>query len=852
MASPEEDPDKTEIRNDRGAVNPELLDEVPTVPQVQQGTDLQALVGSSLDHYQIESLVGQGGMGAVFRATDQRLDRLVAVKVVPILHRKADAMRRFRIEAQSAAKLDHPNIARVYNVGETQHWNYIVFEFIEGVNLRQLILEQGPLSVDDATYFTCQVAEALQHASERGVVHRDIKPSNILLATDGKAKIVDMGLARTTALDRSQGDQTASGTTLGTFDYISPEQAHDPREADVRSDIYSLGCTLYFLLTGQPPFPDGTALQKLLMHGTKMPEDPRLFRDDLSDPLIAILKKMMAKKPRDRYQSPEDLASDLRMLAKLDNLAWSSDLAEFAMAHRPSRRSWLEALLPSLLCLTLIGAVTLWLWNANQVDAVFPIPKVEIASVSIDAGDPATLTKPLDNNPKIDPLVAPPKPQPKPQPETPLEKPSQPDPSLQADSNVTELLVGDNPDDLVTLQSQVSDETPKTFKSLDDALALAASLTTDCRIWIAQDCNLQKRWRPPGVERPGVERPGVERSGVERSGAEPSRSIAIRSIQGKRYSIRIDDSAVSGRTGEYSCCFELDGGQLSFSDVDILWNLPASNSNPKALVAARPGSRFAMENATLTISGPSASSLPSLLAIDAQNRDAPGGATNLNAPRFSDLRIEQCSVRGDCDLVRADPTDRLEIRIRDSWFAISGSMVVSQALRTIQRSPRIRVEIADSTCISLKPWLRIQMSNTNPYPVAVVRVANQCIFAGAKSLVEWDATDCTDWVFASQVKKLDDLGRWIDFRGLDNAYDGGSIEELIRVQMSMSSEELQIDTDSNLLRNELGMEVFGVWQQKPAWDPLNMHQSAPIPIPLGTLGFDIGAPLGRLPEFPNR
>ena len=828
MASSEEDPDKTEIRNDLGAMNPELPDEVPTVPHVPQGTDLQSLVGSSLDHYQIESLVGQGGMGAVFRATDQRLDRLVAVKVVPILHRKADAMRRFRIEAQSAAKLDHPNIARVYNVGETPQWNYIVFEFIEGINLRQLILEQGPLSVDDATYFTCQVAEALQHASERGVVHRDIKPSNILLATDGKAKIVDMGLARTTALDRSQGDQTASGTTLGTFDYISPEQAHDPREADVRSDIYSLGCTLYFLLTGQPPFPDGTALQKLLMHGTKMPEDPRLFRDDLSDPLIAILKKMMAKKPRDRYQSPEDLASDLRMLAKLDNLAWSSDLAEFAMAHRPSRRSWLEALLPSLLCLTLIGAVTLWLWNANQVDAVFPIPKVEIASVSIDAGDPITLTKPSDNNPKVDPLVAPPKPQ----PESPLEKQPLAVASLQADANVTELLVGDNLDDLEIPQSLFSDEKPKTFKSLDEALAQAASLTTDCRIWIAQDCNLQKRWRPPG--------------------GEPSRSIAIRSIRGKRCSIRIDDSAVSGRTGEYSCCFELDGGQLSFSDVDILWNLPPSSPTPKALVAARPGSRFAMENATLTISGPSASSLPSLLAIDAQNRDAPAGASNLNAPRFSDLRIEQCSVRGDCDLVQADPTDRLEIRIRDSWFAISGSMVVSQALRTIQRSPRIRVEIADSTCISLKPWLRIQMSNTNPYPVAVVRVANQCIFAGAKSLVEWDATDCTDWVFASQVKKLDDLGRWVDFRGLDNAYDGGSIEELIRVQMSMSSEELQIDTDSNLLRNELGMEVLGVWQQKPAWDPLNMHQSTPIAIPLGTLGFDIGAPLGRLPEFPNR
>ena len=138
-----------------------------------------------------------------------------------------------------------------------------------------------------------------------------------------------------------------------------------------------------------------------------------------------------------------------------------------------------------------------------------------------------------------------------------------------------------------------------------------------------------------------------------------------------------------------------------------------------------------------------------------------------------------------------------------------------------------------------------------PYPIAVVRIANQCIFAGAKSIVEWDATDCTDWVFSNQVKKLDDLGRWIDFRGLDNAYDGGSIEELIRVQMSMSSQELQIDTDSNLLRNELGMEVLGIWQSRSTWDPLSMHQTIPIAIPPGTLGFEIGASIQRLPEFPG-
>lgn len=826
MASSTEDPDKTEIR-DRGASSLPPDDQVATVPHVPQPSDIQSLVGSSLDHYRIESLVGQGGMGAVYRAIDQRLDRVVAIKVVPILHRKADAMRRFRIEAQSAAKLDHPNIARVYNVGETELWNYIVFEFIEGINLRQLILDRGPLSVDDATYFTCQVAEALQHASERGVVHRDIKPSNILLATDGKAKLVDMGLARTTALDRSQGDQTASGTTLGTFDYISPEQAHDPREADVRSDIYSLGCTLYFLLTGQPPFPEGTALQKLLMHGTKMPDDPRFFRDDLSDPLIAILKKMMAKKPRDRYQTPEDLAHDLRMLAKLDNLAWSSELAESALASTQSRRSWLEALLPMALCSTLIGAVTLWLVNANQVDAVFPIPKVEIASVSLPpkTDTPTPATEPSSEE----------------SPTTPSSFKSAADPTsnkemgsaplTDTDTQLTQLVVTEEPQQLSKLQDSLGQAKLKSYKSIDEALSEAASLGTACRIWIAQDCVIQKRWRPIGSDR--------------------APSVLIQSLPGKRYSVRIDDAAVSGKAGEYLSCFELDGGQLNLLDLDILWNSQVSSGSLKTLVLAKSGSRFAMENTTVTISGPTTNQVPSLLAIDPQNRQQSTNATPTNAPRFSDVRIERCALRGQCDLFHADPSDRLELRIRDSWFAVAGSMVVSQGNRTLNRSPRVRVEIANSTCISLKPWLRIELSNSTPYPIAVVRISNQSIFSGAKSLVQWDATDCTDWVFSNQVKKLDDLGRWIDFRGLDNAYDGSTIEELVRVEMSMSSEELQIDTDSNLLRNELGMEVLGVWQQLPPWEPLNMHQAVPLSIPPGTLGFAIGAPTDDLPEFPK-
>ena len=155
-----------------------------------------ALAGEQLGHFQLEEFIGGGGMGAVFRATDTMLGRTVAVKVVSRDETNEETLRRFRNEAQSAARLDHPNIARVYYVGEDKGWNYIVFEYIEGVNVRDLVEHNGPLSLEDAIKYTLQMAEALDHASQRDVTHRDIKPSNILIMIDGRAKLVDMGLAR--------------------------------------------------------------------------------------------------------------------------------------------------------------------------------------------------------------------------------------------------------------------------------------------------------------------------------------------------------------------------------------------------------------------------------------------------------------------------------------------------------------------------------------------------------------------------------------------------------------------------------------------------------------------------------
>ncbi len=270
-----------------------------------------ALTGKRLEHYELTEFVGGGGMGAVFRAIDSRLGRTVAVKVLSRDQTDEETIRRFRNEAQSAARLDHPNIARVYYVGEDRGWNFIVFEFIEGTNLREIVEQRGPLPLEDALDYTLQVAEALAHSSSRDVVHRDIKPSNVLVTAGDQVKLVDMGLARLHQVQSSSDDLTASGVTLGTFDYISPEQARDPRSADVRSDIYSLGCTLYYMLANRPPFPDGTALQKLLRHNADEPPDVRNFRPELPPRVTALLAKMLAKRPSQRHQTAAELSAEI-------------------------------------------------------------------------------------------------------------------------------------------------------------------------------------------------------------------------------------------------------------------------------------------------------------------------------------------------------------------------------------------------------------------------------------------------------------------------------------------------------------------------------------------------------------
>lgn len=291
--------------------------------------------GIRLAHFEIRERLGAGGMGAVFRATDLELARDVALKIMhPSSSGDNSLVARFRNEARACAHLNHDNIARVYYAGSQDGIYFIAYELADGRTIKDLIFERGQLSPGETVNYAIQVTLALNHIAAAGIVHRDIKPSNIMLTEAGRVKVVDLGLARRDVTD-SIGDITVAGTTLGTFDYIAPEQAREPRNADIRSDIYSLGCTMYHMLTGQPPYPEGTALQKLLDHQGKSAPDPRSINASISAELAAVIRKMMSSDPNQRYQAPALLLSDLLHVAQL--LGLQSIPAEGIVWRKPLR-----------------------------------------------------------------------------------------------------------------------------------------------------------------------------------------------------------------------------------------------------------------------------------------------------------------------------------------------------------------------------------------------------------------------------------------------------------------------------------------------------------------------------------
>jgi WD40 repeat protein/serine/threonine protein kinase len=274
-------------------------------------------MGFFLGKYKILDPLGQGGMGYVLRAEDTETSRSVALKLLPHeATRDPDRVARFHREARAAMKLEHPNIVQTFELGQEGQLHYIAMEFIEGKSLKELIAQDGRLDPESAVNLIIQVAQALQCAAGQGIVHRDIKPSNILVTPRGTAKLLDLGLAKFFDPEATESGWlrtlTRTGHMMGTIDYVAPEQAEDPRAADVRSDIYSLGCTLYQCLTGLVPFPEGTYVQKLLKHREGDAVQPIQLVPHMDPELSLVVERMMARRPEDRFPTADVLVEVLK------------------------------------------------------------------------------------------------------------------------------------------------------------------------------------------------------------------------------------------------------------------------------------------------------------------------------------------------------------------------------------------------------------------------------------------------------------------------------------------------------------------------------------------------------------
>ncbi len=283
--------------------------------------------GFYLGKYKLLGHIGTGGMGSVYLAEHQVMRHRVAIKLLTAnLASQASYIERFHQEARAAAALSHPNIIRAFDVDQHESHHYLVMEYVDGTDIQAIVSRSGPLAYDTAANYARQAAEGLAYAHRMGLVHRDIKPANLLVNREGTVKILDMGLARFS--DDSQGSLTKEydQKMIGTVDYLAPEQALDSHGADGRADIYSLGCTLYFMLTGDAPFPEGTIAQRIMRHQSQEPTDIRQFRADAPQELIEICRKMMAKKLTDRYQAGDEVARDLAVFLGEDlNGASASD-----------------------------------------------------------------------------------------------------------------------------------------------------------------------------------------------------------------------------------------------------------------------------------------------------------------------------------------------------------------------------------------------------------------------------------------------------------------------------------------------------------------------------------------------
>jgi eukaryotic-like serine/threonine-protein kinase len=288
-----------------------------------------------IGRYIVTDWIAQGGMGHVYKAVHKVMGRECAVKVLPLHKSTPEAITNFTREIRTQAKLDHPNLVRAYDAGHDGKLHYFVTEYVAGTDLRRLIRSQGTLTMQQAASVIMQTARALEYAHERGLIHRDVKPGNILVTAEGVAKLSDLGLAGCLS---DNDDDPRAGKIVGTADYLAPEQIRNPHEIRGVSDIYSLGCTLYYAVTGKVPFPGGTPASKARRHLEEMPMHPRRFNPDVSEEFVDVIADMMEKDPDARIQAAAEVAARLE--------PWASEAGPI-VSRQMTKSPWTPPPLPT-------------------------------------------------------------------------------------------------------------------------------------------------------------------------------------------------------------------------------------------------------------------------------------------------------------------------------------------------------------------------------------------------------------------------------------------------------------------------------------------------------------------------
>ena len=379
-------PDDTQVRQPHEVVN-QLPQAAPAsvVSAVQETVDYPSPVADAVEapkdlarhpRYRLLKLLGHGGMGAVYQAEHSVMRRLVALKVINREYTaEPSVVERFRREIRAAAQLHHANIVSAYDAEQAGETHFLVMEYIDGVSLDQMLAKRGPLPIAEACEYVRQAALGLHHAHERGMVHRDVKPHNLIRTADGVVKVLDFGLASVAENDES--NLTGTYAVVGTADYMAPEQAESARAADARSDIYALGCTLYHLLSGRPPFTDPSTLLKLVAHREEAPPPVRALRHDVPEKLAAVIGRMMAKAPVDRFQTATEVAAALEPFAHAGRTGGDADAPDTAAEGSASqawkrRRRWLVAGALAAPCLAVLAAAAVYCWPRAGNERVPP------------------------------------------------------------------------------------------------------------------------------------------------------------------------------------------------------------------------------------------------------------------------------------------------------------------------------------------------------------------------------------------------------------------------------------------------------------------------------------------------